>query len=172
MLLFCALKKWYSSVMSHDGKGPEGCQGLGQGGRNFCCQTRRRSWQRCLPTFEEEFGSSESKRGTSAGPEWGLCVKLCERTARDAFVLSSLPPSFFGRFKEPPCYFNLPARHARFLGPEEILYNLSMMSPAVRWQSAQVRWAHPPVANSPPDTQPASSIEKRYALLPICCAVK
>ncbi|KAH9990165.1 hypothetical protein BJV77DRAFT_963525 [Russula vinacea] len=38
--------------------------------------------------------------------------------------------------------------------------------------SARFRWAHPPVASSPPDTQPASSIEKRYALPPICRAVK
>ncbi|KAH9971437.1 hypothetical protein BJV77DRAFT_986070, partial [Russula vinacea] len=41
------------------------------------------------------------------------------------------------------------------------------MSLAVQGQPARFRWAHPPVASSPLDTQPSSSTEKRYALPPI-----
>ena len=66
----------------------------------------------------------------------------------------------FGRFKEPP--FHAPAT----LNSSSIFF--SMMSLAVRWQSARFRWAlSPPVASSPLDTHPSSSIEKRHALLTI-----
>ena len=57
------------------------------------------------------------------------------------------------------------------------LYNLSqkfddeLRSPTT---VTHFRWAHPPVASSPPDTHrthPSSSIEKRFALTPFSCAV-
>ena len=109
-------------------------------------------------------------------PRMGF-LPVCEQRGRHVTRSSCRPcrhplTLFFGQFKEPPCRFNLPTRHAHFLNPEEISYKLSMTSPAVRGQLARFRWAHPPAASSPPDTQPASSIERRYALPPVFCAVK
>ena len=56
-----------------------------------------------------------------ARSEWGLCERRGRRAARDAFVLSSLPPSSrspFGRFKEPRAALTLP--------PSEFLKKVSM----------------------------------------------
>ena len=44
-----------------------------------------------------------------------------------------------------------------------------MKSLTVRTAISQLQ-VGPPVASSPPDAHPSSSIEKRYALLPISCA--
>jgi hypothetical protein len=112
-------------------------------------------------------GDSGTKRGTNGV---GLRIPMkAERAARDTFVLSSLPPSL--RFRlwmvqgtSVPLQFRPPAT------PSSSSKETSMMSLAVRRQSARFRSAHPLVASSPPDTHPSSSIEKPYALLSISCA--
>ena len=110
----------------------------------------------------DHFWGFWTKRGTSvgtgSGPEWGHCVK--ERSARDVFVLLSLPhpPAFpFRRFKEPLLHFILPTRHSRVKLQRIIL--------TVRRQSAHFRWTHPSRARSQthaPYLQ-KTSIEMRYA---------
>jgi hypothetical protein len=117
-------------------------------------------------------GDSGTKRGTNERrPAYAQNVvsTKAERSARDTSVLSSLPSS--SRFRlwmvqgtSVPLQFRPPAT------PTSSLKETSMMSLAVRRQSARFRSAHPLVASSPLDTHPSSSIEKPYALLSISCA--
>ena len=78
----------------------------------------------------------------------------------------------FGRFKEPPfrCKFShppLPESQFKFQR------NFDDEPPQPRGPTAisSLQWAHPPIASSPPEAHPSSSIgEKRYALLHISFA--
>ena len=116
-------------------------------------------------------GDSGTKRGTNERrPAYAQNVvsTKAERSARDTSVLSSLPSS--SRFRlwmvqgtSVPLQFRPPAT------PTSSLKETSMMSLAVRRQSARFRSAHPlrELPPPPPDTHPSSSIEKPYALLSI-----
>ena len=82
--------------------------------------------------------------------------------ARHVTCLFSLSLAFlFGRFKQPPS-----ALHSHTLPCYVRNSNIPMMSLAVR----PLRVGPPPVASSPTDAHPSSSIEKHYVLPPTCCA--
>ena len=114
------------------------------------------------------YGDSGTKRGTSVGPgcqlaECGLCVSrgMWHVTRRPP---SSCSPLWMVQRTSVPLQFHPPPT------PSSSSKGISVMTLVVRWQSVRFRWAHPPVASSPPDSHPSSSIEKRCALLPISCA--
>ena len=117
-----------------------------------------------LPLWEFWAGARNERR-----PRMG---SLCEQRGRHVTHSSCRPCRHplalsFGRFKEPPCRFKICPPATPSFRVKIKSYYLSMMSFAVRGQSARFRWAHPPVASSPPGTQPSSSTEKRYALPPV-----
>ena len=127
----------------------------------------------CFGKIQSRCGLIRVQRSTFNVQIWDL-VNICPKMgirrrseARDAFVFSPL-----GRFKEPPFRFDfaliLPTRRSHWQFKLSSSKETAMKPHGMT--AISPLQAGPPVASSPQDTHPSSSIEKRHALLPICCA--